>query len=183
MKYYPVLRRISFLTFFILLGVAAFAQQRNEIKLAENLLRSRNYEGALIIFQKYYKQGNSTSKVVNGISSCLKELGQKEDWITFLKDVTNKVPKIFNYSIELGRAYFLNDQPNSAIHIWKQVYTFDPPHLMRHRMVAQAMTSFRLFDEAIEVYTRALNLIPEQDGIHRDIATLYKAQLNYEKVP
>lgn len=181
MRYYRVLRPINILVFLFCFNAFGFAQQNNELKLAENLLRARNFESALILFQKHYKKGNSSNRVINGISTSLRELGRNDQLIKFLKDVNKKLPEIFSYSIELGKAYFLNDQIDSALSVWQQVYTVEPPQLMRYRLVAQAMASFRLFDDAIEVYQKTLKEIPKQDAIHLDMATLYKAQLNYEK--
>ncbi|KAA3614921.1 MAG: hypothetical protein D8M58_10730 [Calditrichaeota bacterium] len=160
----------------------SFAQQLNpkEIKLAENLLRSGNYESALLIFRKHYKSGNNSTKVINGISNSLRELNNYQEWIRFLDEVLLKLPQSFNYRIDLGKAYYLNKQPDRALEIWHKVYEKDPPHLMRHRLTAQAMASFRLFDEAIEVYKRAMAKLANQDVVHLDIGTLYKLQLNYE---
>ncbi len=39
----------------------------------------------------------------------------------------------------------------------------------------------RLFDDAISVYTEAINNLKRQELLHLDIANLYRAQLNYEK--
>lgn len=44
-----------------------------------------------------------------------------------------------------------------------------------------AMIRQRLYDEAIEVYLKAINNLKKQETLHVDIANLYKAQLNYEK--
>jgi len=160
-----------------------FAQQINpkEIKLAENLLRAGNYEAALIIFKKHYRAGNNSPKVINGIGRSLKELNNFQEWIDFLNQVIQKSPQNFNYQIDLGKAFYLNKQPDRAMLVWRNVYETDPPHLMRHRLTAQAMTGFRLFDEAIDVYKRALEKITNQQVVNLDIGTLYKLQFNYEK--
>ena len=181
MKYYLALFRTNIFYYCLVLITVGFGQTNSEIKLAENLLRARNYEGALQLYKNNYEKGNLSHTVLNGINSCLTELGRSRDLIIFLKDVTSKIPDIYSYSIDLGRAFYLNDQLDSALYIWDKVYSVEPPQLMRYRMVAQAMTSLRLFDEAIDVYSRAIKLIPDQQAIHLDIATLYKAQLNYEK--
>lgn len=181
MKYYRVLYPIKIFIFLFGIYLSGFAQQGNELKLAENLLRARNYKSALLHFQNAYKNGDSSNRVVNGLSTCLRELAQNDQLILLLNEITRKYPENYSYSIQLGEAYFLNDQPDSALLVWENVYMHDPPDLMRHRLVAQAMTRYRLFDEAISVYKRALKLIPNQEIIHLDIATLYKAQLNYEQ--
>jgi len=66
-----------------------YAQNLNpkEIKLAENLLRGGNSEGALIIFKKHYKAGNRSGRVINGINKSLRDQNKFEEWIVFLKEV------------------------------------------------------------------------------------------------
>ncbi len=162
---------------------SAFAQSLNpqEIKFAENLLRSRNYESALIIFNKHYRAGNHSSKIINGISRSLRELNNFQRWIEFLEEVILKLPQNYTYQIDLGKALYLDKQPDRAMQIWRKVYEAEPPNVMHYRLTAQAMTSFRLFDEAIEVYKKAMATIPNQAQVHLDIGRLYKIQLNYEK--
>ena len=42
------------------------------------------------------------------------------------------------------------------------------------------MIKLRLFDEAIDIYTKAMSELKDQNTMYLDIATLYKARLNYE---
>jgi tetratricopeptide (TPR) repeat protein len=167
----------------LLLSGPGFSQKLNprEIKLAESMQRSGNYEAALLIFQRHYKGGNNSPKVINGISRSLQGLNKFPEMIAFLKKAVKNHPQNFNYQIDLGKAYFLNKEEGLAYQAWQKVYQVEPPNLMRYRLTAQAMTNLRLFDEAIEVYKQIIKKLPNQDAVHLNIGTLYKYQLNYEK--
>ncbi|MCB0284172.1 MAG: tetratricopeptide repeat protein [Calditrichaeota bacterium] len=180
MKYYHGLLQISLIVMLLSVTVAS-AQDAQEVKLAESYQRSGNHDAALFIFQKLYREGNSSPKVINGIAGSLEALNRITELIDFLKGVVNKNPGIFTYEIDLANAYFLNKQNDVARQMWRRIYQSKPANLMQYRLVAQAMTQFRLFDEAIEVYKEALQNLKNQDAIHLDIGTLYRAQLNYEK--
>ncbi len=171
------------LVILLILSTAGFSQKLNprEIKLAENMLRSKNYEAALLIFKKHYKNGNNSPRVINGISRSFQGLNKFPEMIAFLNKAIKSHPQNFNYQIDLGRAYFLNKQEDLARETWQKVYQAEPPNLMRYRLTAQAMTNLRLFDEAIDVYKRIIKKLPNQDAVHLNIGTLYKYQLNYEK--
>jgi len=181
MKFYRALPPIRILFFILLYVLIVNAQQNNEIKYAENLLRSRSYEPALLIFQKQFNNGNTSASVVNGLSRCLEELHMVEEWIVFLKEVIVKLPASFNYQVHLGKAYYMNDQKELAQETWEKVYIHSPPEIMRFRLVGQSMIQLRLFDEAIEVYENALEKMNNQDALNLEIAKLYRAQFDYEK--
>ena len=154
---------------------------KNELKLADNLSRAGNFESALAIYQKFYRSGNASPNIISGISRSLERLNQIQEWIVFLKEVIVKNPAIFNYQIDLGRAYYIDKQTEVAFTTWEKVYSFEPAELMRFRLVAQALTNLRLFDEAIDVYKKGMAKLKNQEAMHLDIGTLYKAQLNYEE--
>jgi tetratricopeptide (TPR) repeat protein len=182
MRYYHVSLPIKFFLACLTLLSAVYAQQNNpEIRLAENLLRSQNYESALIIFQKHYKAGSKSVNVINGINRCLEELNLNEERLSFLNDVTVKLPSAFNYNVDLGVAYFMNNQLSKAMDTWQQVLNHQPPEIMRYRLVGQAMIRVRLLEEAIDVYKRAMIKIKGQETLNLEIANLYRIQLDYEK--
>lgn len=180
MKFYRALHLIKILLISAGFISLALAQDNPEIKLAESYVRSGNHEAALFIFQKLYRQGNTSTRVINGISNSLEALNRIDEWIEFLHEVISRNPGIFPYQIDLANAYFLNKQNDMAREIWRSVYEAEPYNLMRYRLVAQAMTRFRLFDDAIAVYKQAMQNLKNQEAMHLDIGTLYRAQLNYE---
>jgi len=180
MKLWHVLPRLSFVAL-LLSATLTFAQNPQELQLAERLMRAGNFETALRVFERHYDAGIYTPKVVNGISSCLRELGQYDKWVEFLKEVTRRSPDVYSYRIELGEALYFNKQQDSAFAVWRDVYQTERPDIMRYRLVAQAMANLRLMDDAADVYLAALERIPNQLTLHFDLANLYRIQLEYEK--
>ncbi len=169
----------------ILLLVTALGLAQNtfgeRLKLSERLMRAGQYASALTTLQSLYREGQITPKVINNISKCYQELNLYDERIAFLEDVVHRKPGVYGYRITLGTAWFLKHEKEKALNIWRQVLRQGPGDIMRYRLVAQAMYSVRLLDEAIDVYRQALSAFPQQSSFLMDIANLYRAQLNYEQ--
>lgn len=178
MKFFRIFILIS--TLLLLAGLELQAQDAREFKLADALSKAGEFEPALEIYLKAYRSGNHSFPVLNGIKNAYGALGRYEELITFLKTVSEQHPEQFNFQIDLGTAYYQNRQTDKALEIWQAVYAQHPPDLMRYRLVANAMTRVRLFDDAIAVYKQAMKDLGDQDLMHLEIGTLYRAQLNYE---
>ncbi len=174
------LLRVFFLISIFLAG-NLLAQNNSRVKLAENLIRGGNYSDALSLLEPLFLNGNYSVNVANGLNKCYEELGLYDSWIEFLNKLIQIKPGAFNHQVDLGKAYYYKKDFEKAYSIWRDVYIFDPPTLMRYRLVAQAMISFRLFDDAIAVYQQALSKLKNHQNLYLEIANLYKVQLNYEK--
>ncbi len=172
-----------FLILINIITISAFAVQKTkqEINIAKKLERAQEYERALIIFSRLYEKGNSTYEVTGGITRCYYGLRRYEDLINFLNLLLKKDPKRHNYKIDLGRAYYMNDQKEEAFAVWNEVIQSRPQDIMKYRFTASAMAQLHLFDEAIEVYLKAIHTFKNQEMIYRDVAILYRNQLNYKK--
>ena len=75
----------------------------------------------------------------------------------------------------------MNDQKEEALLTWNEVIQSNPPDVMKYRFTATAMAQLHLFDEAIEIYLKAVQLFKNQEMMYRDVAILYRNQLNYKK--
>ncbi|HED09250.1 MAG TPA: tetratricopeptide repeat protein [Caldithrix abyssi] len=183
MKSFPISTMAKALL--ILLLWSAFGQAQGsyneKVKLSERLMRAGQYASALSTLQSLYREGKITPKVINNISRCYQELNLYDERIAFLEDVVRRKPAVYSYRITLGTAWFLKHEKERALEIWRQVLTQGREDAMRYRLVAQAMYSVRLLDEAIDVYKQALRAFPQQTSFLMDIANLYRAQLNYEQ--
>ncbi len=181
MKYYPVLRQIKIVLFLFLILSPCFAQQSAiELKLAEQFTRTGDYESALQLYKKRYSGGDKSVKIINGLNQCLRELNYIDERISLLQEATILFPKSYNYQIDLGTSYHINEQFRLAMETWEKVYSFEPADVLRYRRVAQAMTNARLLNEAIEVYKEGLVKVKNQQTLNLDIGNLYRVQLDYE---
>jgi len=172
-----------FLIFINILSISAFAVQntKQEINIAKKLERAQEYKRALIIFSRLYEKGNRTYEVTGGITRCFYSLRRYKDLIIFLNLLIKENPNRYNLKIDLGRAYYMNDQKEEALLTWNGVIQSNPPDVMKYRLTASAMAQLHLFDEAIAVYLKAVQIFKKQEMMYRDIAILYRNQLNYKK--
>jgi len=178
MKLSQILLLFSLL--FLLQVDRIYAQDQRKIKFANSLAKTGDHEAALEIFQDLYRRGNKTHPVIIGIKSAHENLGQYEDVVGFLEKVIPDQPASFNLSIDLGSAWYHLGEKDKALEIWRAVYEHKPAQQMRFRLTANAMIRLRLFEEAIEVYRTGMSELKNQKTMYLDIATLYRARLNYE---
>ncbi len=171
---------------FLLLAVLFYteaAAQSGAIKqlmqTAESLVQQKQCGKALPLYLKVFNQGTATRSLINRINHCYQQNGNASEWIAFLKKVIRRFPKNYSYQIDLGKAYFLNNETTKALQTWQQVYIVKPPQLMRFTLVARAMTSFRMFDDAAETYRAALKAFPGQYNLYMQLAQIYRYQLDY----
>lgn len=159
--------------------VIAFCQSNNELKFARALEKSGRYEEALNLYYKMYEGNDHRYQIIDGISNCLTGLRRYDDLIDFFQKLLINNPGHYNYRIELAKAYYLNGNEDEAFKHFRQVYENAPNNAMAYRLVGHALIGFRLLDRAIEVYQKAVNVLDDQKTLYRDIANLYKAQLDY----
>jgi tetratricopeptide (TPR) repeat protein len=182
MKYYRILIQISISALILIFSVKpVFAQDKNRLKIAAALEKSGSYEESLDIYLTLFNKGNSSHTVISGIKKNYVKLRRYEEMINFFNPLIKRFPKRINYKIDLGSAYYLNDNKKQAMEIWEQVYNSQPPNSMNYRLTGMAMIELRLYDEAAQVYKKAIQNIKNQESLYRDIAMLYKARLNYEQ--
>ncbi len=163
----------------IVLYSICLSQSDNDIKSARALEKSGHYEEALNIYNKMFASKRPNIQVINGISTCLKGLRRYDDLIKFYHDLLEANPYQYNYRVELGKAYYLNGNEDEAFENWRQVYESQSDNPTAYRLVAIALIDFRLFDQAVEVYHRTIKKFDNQYTLYRDIANLYRAQLDY----
>lgn len=177
MKLFQTLLVYSFIltTYSIVLS-----QSDNNLNLARALEKSGRYEEALNIYNKIHASGRPNIQVINGISTCLKGLHRYDDLIKFYQDLIKNYPNQYNYRVELGKAYYLNGDEDEAFKNWKMTYENESDNPTAYRLVALALIDFRLLDEAVDVYQKMIEKFDNQYILYRDIANLYRAQLDYE---
>ena len=172
-------RTLLICSFLFILHSVVFAQSANDLKLATALEKSGRYDEALNIYSKLFSINRPNIQVINGINTCLKNLHRYEDLIKFYRDLLDAFPQQYTYQVELGKAYYLNGNEKAAFENWREVYQNQPDNIMAYRLVALAYIDFRLIDQAIEVYQKIINKFDNQYTLYRDIASLYRAQLDY----
>jgi tetratricopeptide (TPR) repeat protein len=158
---------------------AALAQQTDpQFRLAQALEKNNQYEEALKIYQSLYHK-NKKITIINGIKRCYIALQNYPELIDFLTNVIRYQRSNNTWNIDLAEAYYLNNQQEKALRIWRDQLKNSNKNVVIFRLVASAMIRQRLYEDAIKVYKEAISQIPNQFNLHIDIANLYKIQLDY----
>ncbi len=178
---YLLISLIGFLCLASLVQTAGAQIQNPRFRLAQNLLKHYEYKDALDIFQELYRTDPGNVLVIKGIQECYRELQEFDKLIDLLTGVTGRFPTNMDWQIDLAEAYYLNDEHINANQIWYGIIDRQPKNIAAYRRIAGSMINQRLFDQAIDVYTRAQQNISGQQNLHIDIANLYKLELAYGK--
>ena len=184
MQFYRSLLHIKWLIPLLFLWVAKIPAQvrtEQEFNLAKMLETAGNYEAALQFYLRAYKKGNTSYQTMSGIKKCYVSMGKFDELITFFEDFLQKHPGQIYYKVDLGSAYYWNNQKDKAFAIWRRVLKDNKQNVAVYRRVGAAMIDFRLYDDAITVYEQAMRNIKKQELLYRDIAQLYKARLEYRR--
>jgi len=154
---------------------------QQQLRTADALVANHHFESARNLYEKIYKSDNRNLSAIIGIKKCLIGLQEYSQLIQFLEEALKSQPERSPLYIDLGEAYFLNDDRENAFGVWSSHLERNKKDVGVYRLLAMAMIRQRLYDDAIEVYLKAINNLKNQQTLHVDIANLYKAQLNYEK--
>ena len=169
------------ISFLFLFSVNLYAQQNNRIRLAQALERSGDYEQALEQYLELYKSGQRGFTIVLGIQKSYTALNRYPELVQFMQELNHIQPNNLNHEINLGKAYFLNQQKEKAMAQWQASIKKRPKDISAYRLTARIMTELRLLDEAIDVYASAIKNIKNQQNLYREMAYIRRAQLNYEQ--
>jgi tetratricopeptide (TPR) repeat protein len=159
-----------------------FAQNiQQRLRTADALVANHQYERALGLYEQIYNTNKQNLSAIIGIKKCYIGLQEYERLILFLEETLKFQSGRSPLYIDLGEAYFLNDNRDKALSVWSSHLERNKKDVGVYRLLAMAMIRQRLYDEAIEVYLKAINRLKNQETMHVDIANLHKALLNYEK--
>jgi len=157
-----------------------YSQKNTEVQLASSLFRSGQYEQALELYLKYYRDGNSGFQIINGIKKCFEKLNRFEEMISFFQNAAKNDPRQTSHKITLGRAYYLNSQKEKAWEVWQDVLESTPLQSTNYRLLGIDLVELNLYREAVDIYKTAVQKFKKQGSLYREIGRLYQALLEYE---
>ena len=179
MNFYRILH--NFIILFLLYGGFLAGQNNYSMNLARSLEKSYRYEEALEIYTKLYQQSPAATNVINGIINCYKKLLRYDVLITFLKqNIKDNIQNSGYLWIELGEAYFLNEEKDKALAVWDSIIESRKRDITTFRIIGAKLISLQAYPEAIAFYKKALATNPDQNVIHLEIANLYQVLMQFD---
>lgn len=155
--------------------------------LADSYYKKGDFQKALVIYQNLVKEKPYNSKYVDKLVDTHQQLEQFDEAEQILLNRLEK-RRAPNFVVELGYNYQLKDSIEKAQELYREaiMYIDEKPNYIY--TIAKRFEDHSLLDEAIEVYSRAKDLAPEQNysiqlakiyGDKGDIEAMFKNYIDY----
>ena len=129
------------------------------LELAELLEKSKHIELALSIYQSYLQSHPDAIAVRERIGMLLMERQSYAEAAEIFETAVKGRPSAANLAA-LAQAYSLNDQPEKALHLWRQAASASPSNAELRLRYANGLLHAQQFEDAARNYLVAL----EQDA-------------------
>ncbi|MEM9078547.1 MAG: tetratricopeptide repeat protein [Bacteroidota bacterium] len=166
------------LIFLSLLFSSSFGQ---EDFLAKQYFNDGEYEKAVVFFEKLTKKNPRRTDYGEGLVACYQQLERYEDAEAFLLKKVEESYAFPTFFIELGYNYALQDQPEKAIDYYDKALQKIDENPNFGYSVGYRFQKYALLDQAIQAYSRAMELKPELNYDFQ-LARIYGEQGNIEKM-
>ncbi|MCT8339535.1 tetratricopeptide repeat protein [Flavobacteriaceae bacterium TK19130] len=171
--------RILITVFFIFL-VNASALSQNEA-LAKNYFEQGEYEKALSIYEKLYEDTPGRLDFFLSLIESHQQLEHFDEVEALLKSKLQGVRANPQLWVELGYNHSLQQQDSLAKEAYQKAIRAAKENTNYAYTVGRALSDYSLLEEAIAVYTEAMQADPSKD-FNIQLARLYGEQGNLEKM-
>ena len=167
----------------------AYAQQKksaqqiqNErlLNLARGYEQSGQFERSLELYQRLWRDDPKSVIYYRGVKQNYVRLKQFDLALaTVQKMLTNNPTALIE--ADLGDAYYKLGEKDQAFSIWNGMIQKNPRHRSTYQVVASAMISNRLYDDAIKVYQLARKTLKNNRLFIIEMANIYRARMDYRQ--
>lgn len=102
-----------------------------------------------------------------------KALGNYDEAMDFLRHCHSIDSTNANVLIELGTFYNVLQEKNKALDFFKKAVHYDPPNYYYNMMLAGLSKELGLKQEVVDIYEQLLELYPEKQELHFELANAY----------
>ncbi|MDZ7333296.1 MAG: tetratricopeptide repeat protein [candidate division KSB1 bacterium] len=181
-----MIKKIFILIFLVSTAYAQQQRTQQQIQTERLLSLARSYEQlgqfarALEIYQRLWRDEPQNVVYYRGVKQNLTNLKQFDQALAAVQQmlVTNPSPLI---EADLGDAYYKLGQVEQALSAWNAMIQKNPKNPSIYQIVAAAMISNRLYDEAIKVYEKGRSTMKDHHLFILELANLHQARMDYEK--
>ncbi|MFC5047477.1 tetratricopeptide repeat protein [Aquimarina hainanensis] len=170
---------MRFLYFILLCSLPVFGQS---IQLAKNYTDQGEYEKAISVYKKLYKQNPYRLNYILGLTSAYQQLEKFNEAEKVLKEAINKSPKNLQFLVELGHHFDLQGLKEKATFEYnKAIDSYDQNNTNQAYSLAQAFEKYSLLDQAALIYEKGMTYNPGANFNLR-LAKIYGEQGKVEKM-
>jgi tetratricopeptide (TPR) repeat protein len=167
-----VMKRLLIFCLLIFAGLTAAFAQSDELLLARQYSTNGEYQKALEIYQKLYKQDNDTyfTNYVNTLVA-LKKFDEAE---SATKKMVRKYPAAVEHVIKLGNIYTQHNNAEKANALYDDLIKNLPADQVKITTLASQFYQASSPDYAIKTFLQGRKLLNQDDAFAYELVTLYR---------
>jgi tetratricopeptide (TPR) repeat protein len=155
-------------------------QTERLFSMARSYEQSGQFARSLELYQRLWQDEPQNVIYYRGVKQNLTNLKQFDQALAVVQQMLVKNPSPL-IEADLGDAYYKLGQEDQAVAAWNGMIEKNPKNPSIYQIVASAMISNRLYDEAIKVYEKGRAAIKDTQLFIIEMANLYQARMDYEK--
>ncbi len=157
------------------------AEERRQFRIAQKLQVANKHEQAAAILEKLYENRPESEQYYRELLESLLSLSRIEEALKLIEKKKTHDPLNPRYAIDYGRVLYKTGKEKEGKKIWKHALEEHRNNVAVFTLVANAMLSHNLFDEAIEVYKRGYELHPKRTYFLQNIASIHRNRFEYSE--
>jgi len=162
----------NFLILFLLAGFTAFAQEKSEEQLAIQYYQNKDYDKAIVIFDKVYNKNNN-SYIYYYYCQALIELQDYKEAEKLIKKQIKFQPDVQRHKVDLGYIYELSNDQAKAQKEYSTVLKELQANERAIRDLYNAFLAKRLTDYAIETLQKGRKLLGNNKMFTKELTDIY----------
>ncbi len=167
----------------ILLIVSAYAQQRNEQKLAlaQSYEQIGEFNSAAKLYEELYESDPTNSQYISSLYRVYTQLKNYAALVNILDERLKQKPDDIDAYGMLGSTYYLMGNEEKAFEVWKKPFQSEAVNPVFYRLIANYVLERRAFEMAIELYEEGKIVSNDKVIYSFDLARLYSLTMQFEK--
>lgn len=157
----------------IFCGYTTFAQDREDIQLANEYIAKGDNEKALLVFQQLVKKNENIPFVHTSYFNLLVDMGKYSEAEDYLEKLIRKDDKL-SYRIDLGVLYFRSGNLAKADKYFNSLIKAQGDDIYKLKTIADYLASKNLIDYAVTALKQARTASGNESVYSLELANLYR---------
>lgn len=174
--------RITCLSLFYLCVTFAYAQNQDQIQLANEYLLKGDKKKALELYKELAKHEANNPYIYNNYFNLLLDLSAYDDAQKLVQKLSKKDPLNVQYNLDLGLVYVRSGDLSKADRYYKDLIANNKANVQRVKMMSDFFMSRSLVDYGIQALTESRDALGNPSLFCLELAMLYRIKGNQDKM-
>ena len=154
-------------------------RERMRFRQAQRYQQNGDHENAIKILRQLYGGNRGNFQYYSYLLRSYLQLSELEPAAELIEQQKKSDPGNPQYTVDYASLLYKSEQREEALKLWQQVIDEHRDSATAHTIVANAMASHRLYDQAAAVYRTAVDRFPDRPHLLRTLADYYRQLLRY----